>query len=93
MDSVSGVCPGSAAIEIVIGKGQPEYNELIVLYLDTPSLPMISRWRLTKEERDAIAAGADIVLTQLTFHHPFQPVHLQVSYPDMMPELLEEPHV
>jgi len=55
------------------------------------SRPVISRWRLTDEERQAIAAGADIVLTLLSFGGPLTPSHLQVTMPDEMPVLVEEP--
>lgn len=89
MTPTSPVMPGSGPIEIVLGKGQPEYDPLPCVYLDTPSRPMISRWRLTDEERYAIACGADIVLTQLTFWEPFRPVNLQVTYPNDPPELIE----
>lgn len=63
MDAVSPVMPGSGAIEIVLAKDQPEYLPLPIVYLDTPSRPMISRWRFSDEERKSIAAGADLVLT------------------------------
>lgn len=88
MDPVSPVMPGSESIEHVLAKDQPEYIPLPMVYLDTPSRPVISRWRLSDEERKAIADGADIVLTQLTFGNPFHPVHLQVTFPDDMPVLL-----
>lgn len=89
MTPASPVMPGSEAIEIVLGKGQPEYLELPAVYLDSESRPMITRWRFSDEERKAIADGADVVMTQLTFCNPFQPVHLQVSGRDEMPVLLE----
>jgi hypothetical protein len=81
--------PGSEPIEVVLAKDQPEYLPLPVVYLDTPSRPMISRWRLTEEERQRIANGDDLVLTQLTFGHAFQPIHLQITAPDEAPQLLE----
>lgn len=88
MNPVSPVMPGSASIEVLIGKDQPQYIPLPAVWLNTPSTPMISRWRFSEEEREAIAAGADVVMSQLTFGNPFQPVHLQVSYPDEMPVLV-----
>ena len=90
MDPVSPVMPGSSEIEVVLGKDQPEYVALPAVYLDSIARPMITRWRLTDEERQMIHEGADVVLTQLTFRHPFQPVHLQVAYPDAMPVLLDD---
>jgi hypothetical protein len=89
MKAVSPVMPGSEEIEVVLGKNQPQYMPLPVVYCDSPALPMVSRWRLDDEERAKIAAGADIVLQQLTFRKKFQPVNLQIVMPDEMPELVE----
>ena len=89
MEPVSPVMPGSESIEIVIGKDQPEYLPLPAVYLDARTSPMLTRWRLSDEERKLIADGADIVLTQLTFRLPFQPVHLQVVNREAMPVLLD----
>src|SRR5271170_7242303 len=91
MEPCSPVMPGSESIEIVLGENQKEYIPLPAVYLDTPSLPMITRWRLSLEEIRAILRGADIVLTQLTFGADFQPVHLQVVEPGRMPIFVEEP--
>lgn len=90
MMPVSPVMPGSESIEIVLGKDQPEYEPLPAVYLDTPYRPMITRWKLTEEERHLIVTGADIILTQLTCGEPFQPVHLQVVNRNDMPLLLGE---
>jgi hypothetical protein len=91
MEPVSPVMPGSKEIEVVYGKNQPEYNPLPAVYLDTPSRPVLSRWRLTEEERKAVTEGADIVLTLLTFGTQLTPSHLQVVMPDEMPVFVEEP--
>ena len=80
--------PGSEEVEIALGKDQPEYVTLPAVYLSGATAPMVTRWRFTDAEREAIAAGADIVLTQLTFREPFRPVHLQVTMPDEYPALL-----
>jgi hypothetical protein len=90
MTPVSPVMPGSKPIEIVLGENQPEYVPLPAVYLDNPACPMLSRWRLSNEERQQIAAGADVVLTQLTFRMPFHPVHLQIVGPEEMPVLVGE---
>ena len=90
MEPVSPVLPGSEAIEIVLGKDQPEYVPLPIVYLSGDHRPMISRWRLDMMERAQIADGADIVLTQLTWCNKFQPVHIQVCAADEMPVLLDE---
>ena len=51
MEPVSPVMPGSADIEIVLGKDQLEYLPLPAVYLSTPTLPMLTRWRFTEVER------------------------------------------
>ncbi len=91
MNAVSPVMPGSEAIEIVLGgEDKPGgYLPLPAVYLNVQSVPMLTRWRFTDEERIAIASGADLVMTQLTFGMGFSPVHLQVSMPDQMPILVE----
>jgi hypothetical protein len=99
MKPVSPVMPGSASIELVYGKDQSEYEPLPGVYLDTPSAPVVMRWRFTDEERAKIAAGGDIVITILRFRkldgspRPLPPSHLQVCLPDEMPELLSDPEV
>jgi len=90
MTPVSPVLPGSESIEIVLGRDQAEYTPLPAVYLDRPSRPMITRFRMDDAERAAIAAGADIVLQQLTFCHPFHAVNLQVVSPDEFPDFVEE---
>jgi hypothetical protein len=86
MQPVSPVLPGSEAIEIVIGKDQPEYIPLPAVYMDNP-IRMFTRWRMTDEERKAVADGADIVFCQMTFGNAFQPVRFEVVAPDQMPDL------
>jgi hypothetical protein len=88
MNPVTPVIRGSQDIEVVLGANQPEYIPLPAIYLDTASRPMITRWQLTDEERGAVANGADIVMSQLTFGNPFQPVHLQVCHRHDMPVLV-----
>lgn len=90
MESVSPVMPGSEEIEVVLGKNQPEYIPLPAVYLDTTARPMITRWRFSYEEVLAILGGADLVMSQLTFGNPFQPIHLQLCQPDEMPILVGE---
>jgi hypothetical protein len=49
----------------------------------------VSRWRLTDQERDAIARGADIVLQLLMGAQLFTPSNLQVVMPDESPTLID----
>jgi hypothetical protein len=47
----------------------------------TPAGELVSRWRLTDDERQAIAAGADIYLFVRNFGQPVQPVKLVTGDP------------
>jgi hypothetical protein len=78
--SVVPVIPGIAEIdEVEWAKTQPEYETLPALtFRENPQVPVTSRWRFSEYERKAIADGADLYLTALTFGGPLQPVCLQV---------------
>lgn len=77
MNIVNEVLPGAA--QVVYAEHQPEYLPLpSIRYPGNPQGPVTSRWSFTEEERRAIADGADLYLTLLTFHQPLQPVLMQV---------------
>ena len=69
-------------LEHVYAKDQPQYNPLPTLVGTGRDGKVLSRWILTQEERDAIAVGADIYLTLLTFGDPLQPIILEVPVCD-----------
>jgi len=51
-----------------------------------------TRWQLDDEERLAIAAGGDVLLTLMTFGQPLQPVRFRVAgLDDVMLTASEEP--
>lgn len=62
--------------ETVYAKDQPEYNPLPAIR--TSDGTVLTRWRPTEQERQAIAEGADILLTILTFNQPLQPLMMEV---------------
>lgn len=70
---------------VVYAKDQPEYLPLPVAKLHGDEGRVISRWRLTDEERAQIAAGADLYLEVLTFHQPLQPLLPTVGLRDFCP--------
>jgi hypothetical protein len=88
MDSVSPVWTDEeVAIERVIALDQPEYLPIIALpvrFHDGVS-GLSVRFRLTDEERQAIADGCDIVITELTFGGPFTPLCTHVCLPNKGP--------
>lgn len=77
--AISPVVPGLEPYEIRFGAGQPEYEALPALRGRAPSHAVLSRWKLTDDERAQIASGSDIYLSQLTFGHPYQPSSIQVA--------------
>jgi hypothetical protein len=85
---VSPVVIGQEQHEILYAAEQPEYMALPALRLALPEAPIVTRWRPTAEERAAIANGADVVLTQLTFRMALQPVSLQIVMPDAIPQVI-----
>lgn len=88
MDSVSPVWSDKEVeTERVIALGQAQYFPIIALpivYQDgTKALAV--RFRLTEEERAAIAAGADLLVTELTFGGRFTPIHIEMRPPGESP--------
>lgn len=74
MDAATTVFNDMKAREITLAKNQPEYNPLTALMGDGNERRMTLRMIPTPEERAAIAAGADVMITVLTFRQPFQPI-------------------
>lgn len=74
-------------IEKVIALDQPEYQPIIILPVAFSDgvQGMSVRFQLTKEERERIADGADIVVTELTFGNRFTPIQLMVCDPNTNP--------
>lgn len=73
------VVPALQKHELQMGKGQPEYNVLRCLPGNTEHGERLSRWTLTQEQREAIAAGADIYIELCTFNQPMNPIRVAVA--------------
>lgn len=73
------VVDGLEEHEIVAAKDQPEYIPLRCLRSHGIEGNVMSRWTFTPDQRKAVAEGADIFLTLMTFHRPLQPILLAVS--------------
>jgi hypothetical protein len=73
------VIEGLEAFETVYAKDQPEYIPLRALRSRTEDGRVMSRWTLTPEQRKAIADGADVYLTLMTFNGPLQPITIAVA--------------
>lgn len=76
------VQPMTGAHEVTMGANQPEYEPLIVaIHYDAElrSPVLVSRWKLSPEERERVAAGEDLYLGVVTFDAALQPVLLAVG--------------
>jgi hypothetical protein len=73
------VIEGLEEHEIVLAKDQPQYRPLRALRGYTSESVVMSRWTFTTEQREAIARGADVFLSLMTFGQPVQPVTLAIS--------------
>ena len=92
MNSVSPVMTEvEVEAERVIALDQPEYYPVISLRInyggpngDQVSPATLTRYRFTDKEREAIAAGADLLLSQ-PHHGPLMPIGLQLAMPGEYP--------
>ena len=95
MNSVSPVLTEhEVEAEQVIALDQPQYYPIIslrVTFNDKDGNPngvaTLTRFRFSDKDRDAIAAGADLILSQ-PHHGPLMPIGLQLAMPNEYP--LEE---
>lgn len=71
MEAVTPVVTGYEEFEVVYAKNQPEYNPLPVLRTDKI---LVTRWKLTEEERKHIAEGGDLFVAVMHFGQLLQPV-------------------
>lgn len=71
------IVPPQGWREVTYAKDQPQYLPLPTLRSEDGRV--VSRWTLTDEEREKVAAGADIYLTLHTFNNPLQPILLTVD--------------
>lgn len=92
MNSVSPVLTElEVEAERVIALGQEEFYPVISLRVtfndkdgNEGSKATMTRFRFSDKEREAIAAGADLILSQ-PHHGPMMPIGLQFAMPDKYP--------
>jgi hypothetical protein len=72
--------PEFADKEHVFGSNQPQYIPLPALISQCGVV--LTRWRLSEEERKLVLDGADIMLSVWTVGQPLQPVMLEVGNRD-----------
>lgn len=77
------VAPRTGAPEIAIAEEQAQYLTLTAaVYGDNGAngpITVLTRWRMSDEDRSRIAAGEDVFLAVQTFGNPLQPVLMQVG--------------
>lgn len=87
MQSISPVfTDAEVAAERVIALDQPQYLPIIVLrvqYADG-SVGTVTRYTLSEKERQRIAEGADILISQ-PHHGPLMPIGLQLAHGNSYP--------
>ena len=75
MKPVSPVMPGfSEPYEFLLAENQKQYLPIPTVVTDEEEKRFWSRWEFTEDERRKITEGGSLILQQLTFGHPFQPV-------------------
>ena len=92
MNSVSPVLTDhEVEAERVIALDQPEYYPVISLRVtfsdkdgNPEHLSTFTRFRFSDKDREAIAAGADLLLSQ-PHHGPLMPIGLQLAMPNQYP--------
>lgn len=88
MNSVSPVwTDAEVELERVIALDQPEYLPIIILPVafEGDIQGMSLRMRLSDDERAAIANGADLIITELTFGKRFTPLNFALCLPGQRP--------
>jgi hypothetical protein len=77
------VAPRTGAPEIAIAEEQEEYLTLTgAVYGDNGAagpVTLLTRWRLSDEDRARIAAGEDLFVALQTFGRPLHPMAVQVG--------------
>lgn len=79
------VAPRTGAYEIMVAENQEEYQPLCIALYTRPGSPgdepeiLLTRWTMTPEERQRIANGEDLYISQMTFGKPLNPMQVQVG--------------
>lgn len=79
MEAISPVLPASGEIEVTYAKEQPEYAPLPVFRTEKG---VLSRWKLTEDERRHIARGGDLFICMMNFGGPLLPILPIAAEPD-----------
>lgn len=80
MSPVSPVIPETVLEEVVYAENQPEYQPLPSLRATDGTI--LTRWKLTEEEKQQVLSQGYIYLLVMTFNQPLQPLLLTTEVPD-----------
>jgi hypothetical protein len=75
--------------EHVIALDQPEYLPLITLTVNEFGNSSLARYEFTDEERKLIAEGADLVVAEMLFGHPYTPMALEIVPKNTPPTMID----
>jgi len=77
------VSPDIGFPEVTLAEEQLEYMAMTAALVphDDGTVGVVSRWRLSDEDLEALASGSDLYLVLLTADGSAQPVHLTVGNP------------
>jgi hypothetical protein len=78
------VSPNVGLPEVTVAEDQHDYLALTAAVVEwrDGSRGILTRWRLTDDERRRIAGGEDLYVTLLTFGQPMQPLGIDVGTPE-----------
>jgi hypothetical protein len=79
MKAVTPIFPSSAACEVVYAKNQPEYEPLPAFRTQTC---VVTRWKLSDDERRHIAGGGDLFICMMNFGRPILPILPMAADPE-----------
>lgn len=83
------VVEGLEKHEVTFAKNQSQYNPLRTVRGRTRAVPVLSRWALTDQQRQAISEGADIYLEVNTGGDQLQPIRMAIGS-EVAPEYIAE---
>lgn len=72
----------TGTIPRVYSSSDPEVRDLVTEV--TPDGVVVSRWNLTAQERQMLASGCDLYVSQATFRSPLQPIMVTVGPPSLL---------
>ena len=82
MIPISPVIPNETHDEIIVAEHQDEYHNLPSIRLADQSI--LTRWKLTDEEKKIVAETGDIYLIMQTFGKPVTPVMMLAEKPTIV---------